>query len=108
MPQDAPRWGVICVAQASRDHGRVIWHGGDYYWWEHGEWLRSDLVGLIDYLTRPGTEKIVVIGRTVPPAHFHRIFQMAVNDPRLPPKTSREHLERQIVSLAPQPDELPS
>jgi hypothetical protein len=93
-PHEAPRWGVLCVAGYSADHGRVIWHGGDYYFFEAGEWCRCDLVGLIDYLTRPGAEKIVLIGRAVPPAQFWAIYERANGDLRLPPRSSYSPLER--------------
>ena len=91
-PHQAPRWGVLCIAAYSRDHGRVVWHAKDYYVWQ-GEWLSADFTGLIDYLTRPGKDKTVLIGRHVPPAHFWRIYQMAVDDPRMPPKSSFDPLE---------------
>jgi len=100
-PDQAPRWGVLCVAEYSHDHGRVIWHGGDYYCYELrsvnerlGEWIRCDLVGLIDYLTQPGREKIVLIGRAVPPAAFWAVYRKADSDPRLPPRSSMSALER--------------
>jgi len=91
---DIPRWGVICVAVRSYDHGRVIWHGADYYAFENGDWITCDLCGLLDYLTRPGTDKIVLIGRSVPLKTFREIFERAVSDPRLPPKSSTDAAER--------------
>ena len=90
VPEAAPAWGVMCIAQASRDHGRVIWHGGDYYWRDREEWVRGDLAGLLDYVTRIGLAKV---GRSVPTAHFRKCYQQAVDDPRLPPKTSLDALE---------------
>lgn len=91
-PHEAPRWGVLAVAARSKDHGRVIWHGKDYYVWE-AEWLGVDFIGLVDYLTRPGREKFALVGRGVRPARFHEIYNQAVADPRLPVKTSSSHLE---------------
>lgn len=93
-PDNAPRWGVLCIAAYSGDHGRVIWHGGDYYAFEEGEWGPRDLVGLIDYLTRPGAAKIVLVGRHVPPDQFWKIYHRADADPRLPPRSSHSPLER--------------
>ena len=90
---EAPRWGVQCIAFYSADHGRVILHGHNYYWLEDGEWLGGDLLGLIDYVTRPG-EKIVFVGRSVPPAVFWKIYNEADADPRLPPRSSYSALEK--------------
>lgn len=99
-PEDAPRWGVICIAAYSGDHGRMIWHGTDYYGWVCepgcllGDWISFDATGLLDYLAnRPGREKIVLIGRHVPPDVFHRVYRMADTDPRLPPRSSRDATE---------------
>lgn len=92
-PHEAPRWGVMCIAAYSADHGRMIWHGTDYYVWDT-EWISCDFVGLIDYLTRPGKEKTVLIGRHVSPRTFYAIYNAADSDPRLPPRSSRDALER--------------
>lgn len=92
-PHDTPRWGVICIAAECGNHGRVIWHGTDYYCWADG-WLSCDATGLIDYLAnRPGPYKTVLMGRHVPPDVFHMVYEMADRDPRLPPRSSRDHLE---------------
>lgn len=94
-PESAPRWGVMCVAAQSGDHGRMIWHGVDYYAWKDGAWVSLDITGLFDYLgNHPGKEKIVLIGRHVAPDVFYRIYQMAVDDPRLPPKSSIDPIEQ--------------
>jgi len=93
-PHEAPRWGVICIAAYSGAHGRMIWHGTDYYGWRDGEWVSFDATGLVDYLANdPGPEKVVLMGRHVKPDTFHRIFNKANNDPRLPPRSSRDPLE---------------
>lgn len=94
-PENAPRWGVLCVAAYSGFHGRMIWHGTDYYAWKANEWISFDTTGLFDYLANhPGREKIVLMGRHVRPDEFHRVYQMAADDPRLPPKTSMDALEQ--------------
>ncbi len=93
-PHEVPRWGVICVTSSSREHGRVLWCGKDYFWWdEDQEWVNGDFTGLIDYLTRPGREKIVLIGRGRVATRFHAICKQALEDPRLPAKTSTDWLE---------------
>lgn len=93
-PEAAPRVGVLCITQASAEHGRVMWVGKDYFWWdEDGAWVNGDSTGLLDYLTRGGKEKIVLIGRGRPPDRFHAICKLALEDPRLPEKTSTDWLE---------------
>jgi hypothetical protein len=92
-PHEAPRWGVQVIAAYSADHGRVLNHGKDFYWRDGDEWLGGDLVGLVDHLTRPGTTKIVLVGRGVPPAAFLRLLDAADRDPRLPPRSSYSPLE---------------
>lgn len=94
QPWDAPRWGVLCIAAESKDHGRMIWHATDYYVWDT-EWISCDFTGLLDYLTRPGREKTVLIGRHVPPRIFYEVYEKANHDPRLPPRSSYDALERQ-------------
>lgn len=79
-PEDAPRAEVICIAAYSGDHGRMIWHATDYYIWETqwgGEWISVDREGLSDYLDRPGSHKIRLRGRHVPPSVFHAIYNKA-------------------------------
>jgi hypothetical protein len=92
-PHEAPRWGALCIAAYSGEHGRMIWHGTDYYGWI-GEWVSFDAAGLLDYLgNHPGPTKIVLIGRHVPPDVFHKVYSLAERDPRLPPRSSRDAME---------------
>jgi len=98
-PAEAPRADVLCVAAYSADHGRMIWHGTDYYIWEtqfgdQGEWISVDREGLSDYLDRPGALKIRLRGRHVPPGVFWAIYEQANQDPRLPPRSSYDARER--------------
>ena len=93
-PHEVPRWGVICITVASAEHGRILWCGKDYFWWdEDGAWVNGDFTGLLDYLTRPGFNKIVLIGRGRSAGRFHSICKLAMEDDRLPPKTSTDWLE---------------
>lgn len=90
-PHELPRLNVQCIAVESRDHGRIILHGKDFYTYDFDEleWLtRDDLFGLFDYLTLPGERKVVLFGRSIRPARFREIYQMANADPRLPPRSS--------------------
>lgn len=96
-PEAAPRTDVLCVAAYSADHGRMIWHGTDYYIWENqwdGEWVSVDREGLSDYFDRPGREKIRLRGRHIPPGVFWSIYEKANQDPRLPPRSSYDPRER--------------
>jgi hypothetical protein len=99
-PEQAPAWGVMVIAARSAEHGRTLWLGQDFFWWdEDGEWVDGDLVGLIDYLARrPYTKKIVLMGRDRAPDRFHRSYRQALFDPRLPPKTSQDCLEGNEVA----------
>lgn len=94
-PERADPWGVICVVSRSREHGRTLWVGKDYFWWdEDAEWVCGDFAGLLDYLTRrPYAPKIVLVGRGRAATRFHDICKRALADPRLPEKTSLDWLE---------------
>jgi hypothetical protein len=94
QPHEIPRWGVICVVVPSVDHGRILWCGKDYFWWHDRTWINGDFTGLIDYLANaPGAEKVVLMGRGVNPKRYHAICKLALEDPRLPVKTSTDWLE---------------
>lgn len=96
-PEDAPRFGVICIAVRSAEHGRIIWVGHDYYWWTEEGWASGDAEGLCDYLDQPGSIKIRLKGRSVPATRFHRVYKLALEDNRLPVKTSTDWLEAKSV-----------
>jgi hypothetical protein len=94
-PHEIPRWGVICIVVPSPDHGRILWCGKDFFWWSDGTWLNGDYVGLLDYLTNvPGAEKIVLMGRCLSAQRWHAVCKLALEDPRLPKKTSTDWLEQ--------------
>jgi hypothetical protein len=94
-PGDVPRWGVLCITVRSAEHGRILWVGKDYFWWDEDQvWVNGDFTGLLDYLTRPGTEKIVLIGRGAAATRFHAVCKAALEDTRLPAKTSTDWLEQ--------------
>lgn len=96
-PHQAPRCDALCIAAYSGAHGRMIWHGTDYFIWETqfgGEWVSVDREGLSDYLDRPGDVKIRIRGRHVPPDVFWVIYHRADTDPRLPPRSSYDPRER--------------
>lgn len=92
-PEDAPRSGVICISVKSYEHGRIIWVGHDYYWWTEEGWASGDAEGLCDYLDQSGKHKVRLKGRSVPATRFHRVYKAALEDERLPLKTSTDWLE---------------
>ncbi len=101
-PHEAPAWGVICVAEHSGEHGRMLWHGTDFYCWDYlnRSWVSCDSAGLLDYLANiKAAQKCVRIGRHVSPDAFHRVFAVADKDPRLLPRTSVDALEQRRPQL---------
>lgn len=65
-PRDAPRVGVIAVAQEDAEVGYRIVHAHDYYYWEPAVdgWCCSDLLGAFDHLVRC-REPLVLMGRMI-------------------------------------------
>lgn len=96
----APCDGVIAIAQADATVGREILHAKHFYVWDGGRWLPvgdqsapgDGHWGLFDYLRRPGWRKLVA-GRTVRHEVYSRVYQRAMTDPDLPPKSARLPLE---------------
>jgi hypothetical protein len=87
-PHEAPRRGVLVVANADKEVGRVLHHRADFYIWHSDhQWLPADKWGLMDYLLEPGAEKIVLWGRITTRAVMHPVYVDAFNDTRLPVKT---------------------
>ncbi|RPH64995.1 MAG: hypothetical protein EHM89_00200 [Acidobacteria bacterium] len=84
----APCDGVIVVAQADADVGREILHLKDFYYWERDRWFGCDLYGLWDYLRRPGWKKTLA-GRNTEHRNYSAIYQRALDDDDLPPKSAR-------------------
>jgi hypothetical protein len=94
-PGDAPAWGVLVILIADPEVGHMSLHGFDFYIFRE-MWLGVDRWGLTDYLfnVRPLMEGLVV-GRTVPPAHFQETLKRAEDDPDFPPKSAyRPTIER--------------
>jgi hypothetical protein len=89
-PHEAPRTGVQIVQALDIRVGRMIWRDVDFYTWSGEDWLPRDLLGVMDYLTEPGAEKIVLRGRCITSAQFWRIYNEAIADARLPMKTARD------------------
>lgn len=86
-PHEAPRRGVLVVANEDAEVGKVLHHRGDFYIWNHGHWLPADRYGLDDYLLEPGAEKVVLWGRMTTRAIMHKVYCSAFLDERMAAKT---------------------
>ena len=95
-PEDAPRRGVLVVVNEDKEVGRVIYHAGDFYVWNHDEWLPVDHYGFMDYLLEPGSYKVVLFGRMTTREKMHEAYKQAFEDTRLPAKTGFHESERPI------------
>jgi hypothetical protein len=89
---DAPAFGVLLILESDKAHGRRTVASGDYYVWD-GQWFPVDVVGLIDYLARPGAKK-VVFGRLVDNDSWNRAWAMAEADKDIPTRTAFGAKER--------------
>lgn len=87
VAHEAPRRGVLIVANLDKEVGRVLHHRADFYIWRHDQWLPSDKFGLMDYLLEPGFEKIVLWGRMTTRDRMQKVYLQAFHDARLPAKT---------------------
>ena len=79
VPDQAPSTNVMCVAWYDDDNRRRLAHSADYYWYDEGRWVGSDLFGLWDYLARTGP-KTVKFGRMMGDEAYRRVMSHAMND----------------------------
>lgn len=89
-PWDAPRLNVVCIALAHQSCGRFL-ISGDYYCWhfEDEEWLPHNWDGVVQYLQKPGKEKIIIMGIQCTKDRWTNIMHIAAReDDRLPPRTA--------------------
>ena len=75
-PWDAPRVGVVAIAQEDSTVGYRIVHALDYYYWEPevDGWQNSDLIGAFDHLMR-AKQPLVLQGRMVSSASYHALLR---------------------------------
>ena len=80
-PFNAPAWGVLCIVEPDKDCVRHIVQGGAYYVYRADEprWYEADMIGMLDYLARPGPRK-VIFGYYVNNQLWNEVFQQAYND----------------------------
>ena len=90
-PWGAPREGVVCIAIAERSCGRYVLGEVDFYCWhfEDEQWVPHDRLGMMQYLRRPGKEKLILEGYWVTQHRYGTIRKIALKkDDRLPPVTA--------------------
>lgn len=91
LPWEAPRDGVICITVSKDSCGRYLISARNYYCWHFDEqrWIPHDKDGLLQYLRRPGKDKVVLEGWEVSKELFGEIINHAMkSDERLPSKTA--------------------
>jgi len=88
-----PARDVQVVVQSDPDHGWQALSGSDYYIWRADRWFGVDRFGLFDYLIEPGWKR-VLFGRTLTREAFNAVWQRAMADPEMPPKTGFHKRER--------------
>ena len=86
-PEDAPRLGVLLVANIDKEVGKILHHRADFYIRKMDQWLPADKFGLMDYLLEPGHYKIVLWGRITTRTIMHKVYVDAFNDTRMNQKT---------------------
>lgn len=90
-PEAAPALNVQAIVEYDPQVGRALTVRRDFYIRVEGEWMGVDWFGLIDQLMAQG---IVKAGRSLPSSRFEQIYQQAVSDPGLPPKSALHWLEQ--------------
>lgn len=79
-PELAPASNVQAIISSHDVLGRQLCAGRDFYWWDAGEWWGGDIVGLIDYLNRPGWKKVLA-GRSIKDQTYIDVCNAARSDP---------------------------
>ena len=90
-PGDAPREGVQCIASVDISCGHYVHAEQDWYCWhfDDGCWVPHSFSGMLQYLRKPGTEKVVLEGYWIKRERYAANRRKAEKDPRLPPITAR-------------------
>ena len=93
--EDLPTRDVQVIVQTDMDAGWITQSGTDYYIWKDNRWYGVDSFGMFDYLASPGWKK-VLFGRYITSDEYNDIMSLALNDERLPKKTSGSRTERWV------------
>ena len=80
-PFEAPRQGVVAIAQEDENTGYVIHHALDYFYWEPeiGGWANTDLIGAFDHLVR-AKQPLLLIGRMMARKAYYDLLQSIARD----------------------------
>jgi hypothetical protein len=90
-PWDAPREGVACISVPHESCGRYVLGEVDFYCWhfEDTQWVPHDRIGMLQYLRKPGKEKVVIEGYWMAKDRYIKIKRQAKRiDTRLPAMTA--------------------
>ncbi len=89
-PGNAPREGVQCIAVADISCGHYVMAEQNWYAWHFEDdcWIAHDDAGMLQYLRRPGIQKIVLAGYCIKRERYAANRQRAMKDPRLPKITA--------------------
>lgn len=89
--RDAPATNIQVIAQANPTVGRELLSGKDFYFQLRGEWIGTDLPGLLDHLMEDGCLKC---GRTLTRLEWDAVLRQAMTDTDLPKKSAKFPGER--------------
>lgn len=108
-PDQAPRGGVIGIAEADEEAGRRIRVGYDFYFWlqHYGEknrddlgfWAEGTVLDLDRYLDLPGYYKVRLRGQYVQNDLFKKLHYELTQDDRLPSKSADDRDEEPETNL---------
>ena len=89
-PWEAPRDYVQCIVVADPGCGSYVLAETNFYCWHYDDesWVPHDMVGLVQYLRKPGDRKLVLCGYWVNREHYLSVRRDVQKDPRLAPKTA--------------------
>ena len=93
-PFNAPALNVILILERSKDNGRRVVSGGDYFVWgtKAERWWSVDRPGMFQYLCDLGPRR-VLLGRMVDNDIWNGTWRTAMSDPDFPPKGGTERGE---------------
>lgn len=87
---DTPIHEVLVIVQTSKEHGRKLVLGGDYYIWEGEEigWIPCDRDTMYQYMARKGKEKRFLLGVMSDQNTWDKIVKQARLDKDFPKQTA--------------------
>ena len=96
QPEDAPSHGILCIVYPDLEHGRLVMHGWDWYFYHdlEGNWWGADVHGLLDQLCHNEPIRAVKQGRNASREVWRTALHDATHDPDFPKKSARSKRER--------------